>query len=435
MREHRTIRRCLILVLALGALGGCARGPQEARPSGPAPPPERLWLAAPVLWLDSLAREPMLVEHPSGVLFVSGYGSQSTGTDPNAVPSLWQSADSGATWQRVDVGTAAAGARGNSDVDLAVARDGTLYFATMGFDRAAGEGTHIAIGTSPDAGATWLWHELSHDRFDDRPWVEVAPDGTAHVIWNDGSGVSHAVSADRGATWSERARVHPQGGSSHLAIGPAGEVAVRVTPLSASGNTYQEGVELVAVSADGGATWQKHPVPGTRAWDPTFRDPSAVPRWVEPIAWDASGALYHLWSEGQEVRLGRSTDRGATWQTFTVAREARIAYFPYLVARGAGELAATWFVGRGDQLQARAALIAMPAGAPGAPGATEPRVLLSPPFSPDSWRESEAAPVRDPAGEYLPVVWLARGGLAVAAPIQDQSADRWGFSLWRLEAR
>jgi len=28
---------------------------------------------------------------------------------------------------------------------------------------------------------------LSKKRFDDRPWVAVEPDGTVHVVWNDGN--------------------------------------------------------------------------------------------------------------------------------------------------------------------------------------------------------------------------------------------------------
>jgi hypothetical protein len=117
------------------------------------------------------------------------------------------------------------------------------------------QGVNINIGVSSDVGATWAWTQLSNTRWDDRPWVEVAPDGTAHVIWNDGEGVSYAVSTDRGKTWVERPRIHPQGGSSHLAVGPNGEVAVRITPVSASSFKRHPDVELIAVSVDGGRTW------------------------------------------------------------------------------------------------------------------------------------------------------------------------------------
>jgi hypothetical protein len=148
---------------------------------------------------DRLAREPMIVEHPSGALFVAGYGALDRRTNVET-PNLWKSTDGGKTFTRVNVGTTGPGALGNSDVDLAVAADGTLYFVSMTYDNKVNEGVDINIGVSRDVGATWKWTQLSNTRWDDRPWVEVAPDGTAHVIWNDGDGVSHAVSTDRGET-------------------------------------------------------------------------------------------------------------------------------------------------------------------------------------------------------------------------------------------
>jgi hypothetical protein len=187
--------------------------------------------------VERLAREPMVVEHPDGTLFVSGYGG--------GRPNLWKSRDHGSTWTLVDVGSETDGAIGNSDVDLGIARDGTLYFVTMVFDNKAKEGTQITIGVSKDVGATWHWQTLSHNRFDDRPWVAVAADGTAHVIWNDGSGIRYAVSPDGGLTWIQRPRIHKQGGSSHLAVGPNQEVAVRVTPASASGTKLDPGVDMI----------------------------------------------------------------------------------------------------------------------------------------------------------------------------------------------
>jgi len=384
--------------------------------------PTALVLETSVHHVDALAREPMVALHPTGALFVSGYGLPG--------PKLWKSLDGGATWRRVDVGTEADGAVGNSDVDLAIGPDSTLYFVTMGYDRKLLEGTHVAIGVSHDAGATWAWTRLSTTRFDDRPWVDVAPDGTAHVIWNDGNGVRHAVSTDGGRQWAERARINDQGGSSHLAVGPRGEVAVRIVPLSASGNKIDREVELVAVSTDGGTTWEKHPAPGRRQWGFPLGNPKDLPRWVEPVAWD-SGALYYLWSEGLRLRLGRSTDRGATWATATVAEGTEDLYFPYLIARGSGELAATWISGRGDSLRANLARIEWKEG-------TEPRVVRAEPFELESWlglERTAGPPVRDAAGEYLGVTFLADGALGVVSPIQNAAAGRFGFSWWRFGAR
>ncbi len=383
-----------------------------------------LEIAGPSHHLDALAREPMLVEHPDGALFVAGYGSQVTGTDPDAQPRLWRSVDGGASWSRVDVGGREQGATGNSDVDLAVGPEGTLYFLSMGFDRSVREGVHISIGVSEDVGETWRWTRLSETRFDDRPWVRVAPDGVAHVIWNDDRGVSYATSGDRGVTWVEHERINPLGGSSHLAVGPRGELAARLSPIAASANRFHEGVDLILVSTDGGATWARREAPGERVWDASFSAPGVIPRWVEPLAWDAEGALFSLWSEGEAVRLARSRDRGTTWTTWTIFEAAEPSFFPYLVARGPGELAATWFTGSGESLGVHVARLRVAAEG-------SPSVELSKRLAIDAWDERhEPPPSRTAAGVYVPVAFLADGRLGVATPIQDLASDRWGFTWW-----
>src|SRR3989441_10103588 len=197
--------RPLAFLCALPIHGGCPHSRGSAALG--ATSNGMLAVAEHVDHLDVVGREPRLVEHRDGSLFVAGYG------EPR--PTLWQSRDRGATWTRVDVGSEAHGAIGNSDVDIAVSRDGPLYFVSMLYDRAANEGRQIAIGVSRDAGATWSWTTLSKMRFDDRPWVAVAPDGMAHVIWNDGNGVSHASSRDRGVTWRVGDRKSTRLNSSH----------------------------------------------------------------------------------------------------------------------------------------------------------------------------------------------------------------------------
>jgi hypothetical protein len=392
-------------------------------PGSGGPSPARLEVAAQIEHLDSLAREPMIAEHPDGTLFVTGYGGRIE--SEQTVPLLWKSSDHGSTWSAVNVGTEADGAHGNSDVDLAVGRDGTLYLVSMGYDRKANEGTHIAVGVSGDVGKTWHWTTLSRTRFDDRPWIAVTPDGAAHVIWNDGAGVSHAVSRDHGATWSAAERIHSEGGSSHLAAGPNGELAVRVTPVSASGNKYTPNSEFVAVSTDGGVTWQKHKPPGERNWVPEDTE-GAIPRWVEPVAWDANGHLWLLWTEASGVWLARSTDRGESWKTWQVQATSgdTLSYFPYLVARGRGELAATWFSGAGDQLRWQVCEIQVDDHDAGL------HVALSAPLTADTWKRS--ANTRDTGGEYVPVQFLNDGDLAVVTPIQNKAGNRWGFAFWRF---
>ncbi len=364
------------------------------------------------------AREPMVVRGRDGALFVTGYGE--------AAPVLWRSVDQGATWKSVNVGTAADGAIGNSDVDLAVAPDGTLYFVAMSYDREKNEGTGISVASSRDEGATWKWKSLSRDRFDDRPWVEVSPNGTAHVIWNDGAGQSHAVSTDRGATWSERGRIHRRGGSSHLAISSKGHIAVRITPLSASANKFDKGVDFVAVSSDGGIKWTLRDLPGTRDWSGDWSNgDETLSRWVEPIAWDSQGVLYSLWSEGTSMWLARSADLGVAWTKWRVAQDSVPVYFPYLIARGNGDLAATWYSGLDEAVRVNVAHISY------SEGSRRPLITQTVPFAIPSFVRNDSLPAthRDTAGEYVPIMFLAENRLAVVTTIQDRTSQRYGFTF------
>ncbi len=369
--------------------------------------------------IDGMAlREPMVVEHSTGILFVAGFSrAEEEFTDP---PNLYLSQDKGKSWEAVNVGTPEQGALGNSDVDLAIAPDGTVYFLTMSFDRSVFEGTHIAVGVSHDVGYTWTWKYLSQDRFDDRPWIAIAPNGTAHVIWNDGSGVSHAVSNDKGETWVERPKIHPRGGSSHLAVGPKGEIAVRIVPTSASGNKFDKGVDLLAISSDGGNVWNVHEVPGKRIWDSNTESPNLIPRWVEPVAWDVDGNLYYLWSEGSELWLGLSSDRASTWNTWSLIKAETPIYFPFLSINDTGKLAASWFSGVGDGLRGHIGLINITKDKP-VLRTTEPLVI-------ESWRLVDDSRVRDTAGEYFPVKFLADGDLGAVLTIQD--AEKGNGFVW-----
>jgi hypothetical protein len=72
-------------------------------------------------------------------------------------------------------------------------------------------------------------------------------------------------------------------------------------------------------------------------------------------------------------------------------------------------------------------------------GGAPPRFVEAPPFSPNSWRQNPSwpddPPIRDTAGEYLPILFLHTGGLAVVSPIKNKREYRYGFSFWKIEER
>src|SRR5947208_5546720 len=175
-----------------------------------------------------------------------------------------------------------------------------------------------------------------------------------------------------------------------LAVGPNRQIAVRVTPDSASGNKFYPGVDQIAVSTDGGTSWKTYNAPGERKW--TANPDDYPPRWVEPIAWDADGNLYSFWTNYHELWLARSSDGGETWKSWRLGNSKESMYYPYLVAHGNGELACAWFSGRGPMVNAHAGMIGMRSGA------RPPLFVESTPFQVDSrsWDGRD----RDTGGEY-----------------------------------
>lgn len=322
-------------ILAAVLSAGCLETSPPADIGSPTqrlPQPLGLVVSEPVEVRGARAIEPAIERAPDGALWVAG---QHRGEIQQPAP-LWKSLDSGATWSRIDVGAPEDGAIGWSDVELAVAPDGTVYFAMMTFYDV---GVSIVVGASTDGGSSWTWRPLCLQPFADRPWIEVASDGTAHAVWNDGVVVRHAVSRDRGATWVEGVPVHAPGGDGMLAIGPDGELAVRILPTSGGGWTgWGEEQDGVAISTDGGVSWTFRALPGDRSYatDQPFR-------WADPIAFDVAGTLYASWGEGSRLFLGHSTDLGESWRVTPIATVDGVAAYPSLRSgREPGVVAASW---------------------------------------------------------------------------------------------
>ena len=378
--------------------------------------------------LETLAREPMVAQHPNGDLYVTGYRND------GKVPQLWRSTDQGNHWDLVDVGTFESGAQGNSDVDLMIDAAGNIYLFIMtytqfpdaleGFDFSTVKGSQITLGISRDAGKTWRWQHISKKDYDDRPWIASSENGDLHIIWNDGKGVHHSKSSDDGDTWTVQPDVYPKGGSSFLSAGRKGKLAARISPLSASGQQLDESVDLAVISVNNGRSWQEVAVPGKRTWT---QDLSGVPRWVEPLIWDDKDQLWLLWSEGTELKLAVSSDQGNQWQEHLVRNHADTVYFPYMQLTG-DQFLCTWVSGFGDDIQHHAAVLSLENGSLHA-AFLEPRTL-------NIWsRFAVGERTLDTGGEYFPIIALANGNFGMVTTIQNRKDDQLGFTWWELELK
>lgn len=412
------MRAVLLLTLVLA---GCVAPPPEPG----AAPAEALAFALgeAVRVTGPRAVEPALAVAPDGALYVAGYEYYFVALQP---ASLWRSGDAGATWTPVNPGGPAQGAVGNSDVDLVVAPDGTLYLASMQW---LSVGVSISVGASADEGASWVWRTVAVDAWADRPFLAVSPDGVAHVVWSNARGLHHASSADRGRTWTEGPLVHASGGAGRIAAAPDGALAARVMPLSGPTIVPLSGVEVglfvgndpaadgIAVSTDSGASWTFRTIPGNRTpFDRVGRGGDGTFRWAEPVAFDASGTLHTAWTEAGRLHLARSRDLGVTWDARAVADDAPArAIFPNLVV-GAGGLLAGWYVEDGEALRAHVARIEWPADG-------EPSMARA---------SFEPATSGSPGGEYFAVGYLPDGRAAAATLLADGSET--GFEF-RAEAR
>lgn len=340
----------LATLLVVSALAGClgSTGPED-----PSSTPEsnedstRLHVGEP-LTPQAVGREPAVAQIGPQTMIVAAAASDA---EDYTGPLAWRSEDGGKTFEPLNLGQPFEGANGNNDVDLAVGPEGTVYLAAMVWSPTpsplfVGAASAITVGTSTDGGDSWRWTTPVRGPAVDRPWVEVTPEGTAHLVWNDAQGIHHATSEDEGATWSQGPMVHDEGGAGSL-VASGDLLAVRVVPPNAHGYNWDPGADGVAVSHDQGGSWSFHDLPGDRAWHASYVDTienRGIDRFWEPLALGANSTLYAAWKEGSSVVVARSTDAAETWELEDAVDNRSGISFPWLDSGGlAGEIALTWF--------------------------------------------------------------------------------------------
>lgn len=253
------------------------------------------------------------------------------------------SSDGGATWGGVDLPlpppTQTHGVDFGSDPGVAWDTLGNVYYSYIvvffshGFVGVVG--TEMAVARSSDGGMTWTATYFSFQtggsHFNDKPMITVDTNPSSpflnrvYVAWDAASGaggIQVSSSSDHGASFSAPVSAGiPKGIGADPFVGPDGTLYV-------AWQDWHDHLELVSRSTDGGATFGAPAVisPTLAAFDVGIPAMAVRHALIYPAcAADTSagpnrGTLYCSWtdetpSNGMDVFVARSTDRGATWST------------------------------------------------------------------------------------------------------------------------
>ena len=191
--------------------------------------------------------------------------------------------DGGSTWGNVQVPgfTAQTGGQGPfkridtaGDPAMAFGPDGTLYYANIVFSRVT-FASGIAVAVSKDGGRTWSGPNMvaytdAGNFINDKEWIAVAPTGEVVVTWTRfdfgpqqsayrESPIVMALSRDGGKTWNRQGSpvsdpAHPFDQGSMPVFAPNGTLYVAYEGASAAAG-YTQDATVVARSTDLGQTF------------------------------------------------------------------------------------------------------------------------------------------------------------------------------------
>ncbi|MDX1611878.1 MAG: sialidase family protein [Candidatus Thermoplasmatota archaeon] len=302
--------RVLLLTATLLTLGlaGClgsdtdtprpGTGPQGAMAEGPA----GITFSDPML-IDEVRAggEPVIAITQAGSILVSahpGWTHYHPSEDPTHPGSellepasgqsyLWKSEDGGETWRHIGLPGQEEGPRstgfGVSDPEFTVMEDGTICYTDL--EALASS----SVSCSEDDGETWTGNPVASQRPNDRQWLASYQD-ELYFTANYFTDHDLLASTDKGITWEERGDVPCSGDI----------IADRTdgTILAGCGTG-------VAISEDGGFTWEERLVPGADGGSGFYM--------TEP-ALDSQGNVWIAWEEGEErLVLAGSPDHGESW--------------------------------------------------------------------------------------------------------------------------
>lgn len=355
--------RAALLLVTFALLAGCTSPPATPPgPPGPGTPPVTSLLhyafEAPVD-LDAVGYEPSISVDDAGAIYWTAHKDL---TKPQTwpYPGSWfqVSRDNGTTWENpaspvpnplLPIHQAFLGDEG----DIAVDARGWVYFVDTYL-----ADNHLHVWS--DQGRTWQSSQAVQKSTgaDDRPWVTAQGEGLVHYLGNNGSPVNggrhwYYRSADAGLTWSQGMPITGNGWSTIDAerSGPNLYVATEGGGVNAAGDL------LVWASHDQGQTWEE-PVPaGSRVGEGReYPIVAAAPEGVVWVLWLDCGSASNCADDGgsdpTHVSVARSTDAGATWQSWDVTPFDGYLDYPTVCAGKDGAVAVTFYASKDLPLSA-----------------------------------------------------------------------------------